>query len=75
MTANSILTYLESCPKTPEWGPYIQAKARVVQARIEQLRAFAERKPSHVADLVNAEIATLEKRLACVLAQELKQCG
>jgi len=46
-----------------------------VQARIEQLRAFAERKPSHVADLVNAEIATLEKRLACVLAQELKQCG
>ena len=68
MTVNSTLIYLECCPKTPEWVPYIQSRAVIVQRHIERLRVFAEHKPGRVAKIVNVEATLLESRLAHVLS-------
>ena len=63
MKAEHTLNYLERCPRTPAWIPYVQIKQAEVRAHIIRLRAFAALKPGRVRILVNAKASQLETRL------------
>lgn len=60
-----LLRYLESCPKT--WAPYIRIQVRSIQAHIQALRAWADLKPGHIADLFNERASNLETRVTQLL--------
>ena len=64
----SQLTYLEQYvpPKNDYWRYYLQDRAPAIQAEIDRLRRFANKRQGKVADTVNASADVFQTRLnAC----------
>jgi hypothetical protein len=61
----SQLSYLEKCtpPRNYFWKCYLQDRVPAIQAEIDRLRRFANRRAGKVADNVNAKADALQARL------------